>query len=94
MGKSKKDCPLTARVTEDELKQIKEKANAQNLSVSRFIVEKSLEPEAISISIMREAYQHICTIRDLAANWKFSEDEIVNKEISKECDALCRILRS
>lgn len=94
MGRSKKAYPLTARVTEDELNQIKEKANAQNLSISRYIVEKSLGSEAISTSTIREAYQHICVIRDLAANWRFTDDEAVSKKIGKECDALCRTLKS
>lgn len=94
MGKSKKVCPLTARVTEDELDQIKEKANRKNLSVSRYIVEKALQSDTASSAVMREAYRHICTIRDISSNWQFSDHEAVSNQINRECDELCHILKS
>ena len=77
---------ITARVTDEELEVIKERAKEKNISISRYMVEAALSPHNLTISAKREIYREIEIIKDAA---RYQENQNIRTEIiERGCNAV------
>lgn len=77
---------ITARVTDEELEVIKERAKEKNISISRYMVEAATAPHNLTISAKREIYREIEIIKDAA---RYQENQNIRTEIiERGCNAV------
>ncbi len=84
MEKSKK---ITFRVSNQEYREILEKADEKHLSTSRYVAQCALVPEGLTKEIKQRIFWSLCQIKELASNCTKEE------KIKEECDAIWRFLR-
>lgn len=82
---------VTLRVTDDELKTIKERAEKAGLTVSRFLVESATAGTGLSVSQKQQAYWYLCQIKDAAEHQRNYEN--AKESIFRWCDSLCQLLK-
>ena len=78
---------ISLRLTQTEYNQIKQLANEKEVSVSKFLKDRALSTDGLTLSEKQSIYQHLLIIKDAATN-RISSDRII-----KECDTIWQSLR-
>ena len=78
---------ISLRLTQTEYNQIKQLANEKEVSVSKFLKDRALSTDGLTLSAKQSIYQHLLIIKDAATN-RISSDKII-----KECDTIWQSLR-
>lgn len=78
---------ISLRLTQTEYNQIKQLANEKEVSVSKFLKDRALSTDGLTLSAKQSIYQHLLIIKDAAAN------KINAQTIMKGCDQIWQLLR-
>lgn len=82
--------PVNFRVTEEEYEHMKQQAEANQQSVSKYIASRVLGREGITLDQQREVYYHLMRVIDAIQ----MQPEFENRqEILEECDAIWQSLK-
>lgn len=91
MKSKNKLCPVTARATKQELEIIAKNAKQNHQSISRYVVERAISTEGISLTQKREIYLSLLKVRDAVLYQ--SENPELNKLVREECEAIWKSLK-
>lgn len=86
---NKKSMVISIRMPEDSYAAIKDRAEKEGQSVSRFMTEASIADAGLTQSRKQQLYFHINKMKDLARNACGK----IEKELLAECDALWQMLK-
>lgn len=78
---------LSLRLTDIELKTIKERAENSGVNVSTFLKESALSDNGITLKTKQEVYQQLQIIKDAVTN------RINSKTIVEGCDTIWQFLK-
>lgn len=93
MQDGKKSIPVTMRMTQSQLDELKRLAAERSQSVSQYGVEHIFQSGGITDTKLRQVFFSLANIKDIV---KFQTDctPAVRSSVLKECDAIWQSLKS
>lgn len=79
---------ISLRVSQAEYAAIKEKADKDNVSISRYLVDRAFAEDNLSTHTKQKIYYSLYRIKEYA-----KENNTLNQMLTKECDTIWLLLK-